>query len=77
MVLRVCDELPTLKHTHGGVGRGGVGWSGVGWSGVEWGGVDEGGVGWGGGSYQCLKWMVLRLSGELPKLNMNGVKGLW
>ena len=61
----------------------GVGW---GWGGVAWVGMARGevggmwevcGLGWGGVSYQCLKRMVLRLSGELPTLNMNGIKGLW
>ena len=77
MVLRVCGELPMRKITRGGVGWGGVG--GVGWEEVEWIGMGRGGVQWlrGGMSYQRLTWRVVRACGELPMLNMPGVKSLW
>ena len=74
MVLRMCGELPMLNITRVGVG---VGWSGVGWGGVCWSVVGWCGVGLDGVSYQCLKWMVLTVWGELPMLNMPSVKGLW
>ena len=82
MVLRVYGELPALKISRGGR-RGGVGWGGGGvglgveWSGMEWRVAGWVGVWWSGVSYQHFKRMVLRVCGQLPTLNMNGLKGWW